>query len=205
MAGNTSAAGSGPEARRTFVAIELPAPVRDELARVADALAGQWPAGSVRWTRPEGIHLTLRFLGDTRPDQVEELGAGLERIAADHAPFDLELGEVGAFPTASRPRVLWVGVKDPGEALRPVQQAVEELARSLGWDRERQSYKPHLTLGRVRDRARPPGPWQVAVGRACFRAAGLVLMESLLKPTGAEYVRLHQALLAAAGQTDPDQ
>lgn len=183
---------------RTFVAVELPEPVRSRLAEVAGALKRQWPADSVRWSRPEGIHLTLRFLGDTRPDQVAGLGEGLDRIAAAQQPFELVLGELGAFPDAGRPRVLWVGLVDPQGSLRLLQRSVEELARSLGWEKERQAFAPHLTLGRVKPKARAPSRWGAEAPVARFRAEALSLMESQLKPTGAVYVRLHEARLGAA-------
>ena len=198
MGGEAAGARTPVRTLRTFVAIELPAPVQSQLAELIGVLQRQWSAGSVRWSRPEGIHLTLRFLGDTRPDQVAGLGEGLDRIATAQKPFELALGELGAFPNAGRPRVLWVGVEDPQGCLRPLQRSVEELARSLGWEMERQAYVPHLTLGRVKPRARVPSQWGGETPKAGFRAEALSLMESHLKPTGAEYVRLHGARLGVA-------
>ena len=184
--------------RRTFVAIELPEPVRRQLARFVGVLQRQWPAGSVKWTRPEGMHLTLRFLGDTGPDQVTGLAEGLGRIARPQPPFDLTLGQLGTFPNAGRPRVVWVGVEDPQGTLGPLQRAVEEVVRSVGLERERQTFAPHLTLGRVKPQAPVPAQWGAEAPVAGFTAVALSLMESHLKATGAEYVRIHEARLGRA-------
>lgn len=181
--------------RRTFVAIELPAAVRRVLAGLRDKLQRQWPGAAVRWARPEGTHLTLRFLGDTTERQVAEVESGLRRIAAELEPFDMSLTQVGTFPREGRPRVIWVGVADDGAHLRPLQRAVEELARSLGWERERQAYVPHLTLGRVRPKVSPPAKWGANVEGIGFRVDRVALMESLLRPTGAEYARIGEVPL----------
>ncbi|MFH1570284.1 MAG: RNA 2',3'-cyclic phosphodiesterase [Gemmatimonadota bacterium] len=197
MPGSEAPGAAGDLPRRTFIAVELPAPVRLALAAMAAELARQWPGDGVRWVGEGSLHLTLRFLGDTAPDQVDALRRGLEQIASRHGPFDLHLAEAGAFPNPRRPRVIWVGLADPEGALGRVQREVERLARSLGWEREERAFKPHLTLGRVRPEARPPqSGWSAAVPAAVFRATGISLMGSRLKPTGAEYCRLHCADLA---------
>ena len=195
MSGRGETGAQEERARRTFVAIELPDPVRRALAEVAGELRRQWPGGSVRWVRPEGTHLTLRFLGDTDPHQVEELADGLARAAAAHQPMDLSLGAVGAFPNRRRPRVIWVGVKQGGGELAALQRAIEELARDRGWKAEFQAFVPHLTLGRVKPRTRPPAEWGIEVPASSFRAGAVALMESLLKPTGAEYRQVFSAAL----------
>lgn len=183
---------------RTFIAVELPEPARSDLAQVAGALAAAWPDGAVRWTRPEGIHLTLRFLGETEEGAVARLRALLDEVAQGARPLELVLGPVGGFPSVRRPRVIWVGLEGEGlTGLDRLQRQVEHGVRGLGWEREGRAFHPHLTLGRVRQEAPAPAPeWARApVPRAAVPVRELVLVRSLLTPSGAEYSSLHRALL----------
>ena len=181
---------------RTFIAVKPTDDVLAELARLSAGLADQWPPRTVRWVRPQNIHLTLRFLGVTDPDLVPALGAGLDAAAAPAVPFTLRLEGLGCFPNARRPRVIWVGLRDPDERLVLLKEAVERMVRSLGWEGEDRAFRPHLTLGRVRDGARPPsGDWMRQPPDHSFEVGALHLMESRLQPQGAEYATLHSAPL----------
>lgn len=177
---------------RAFIALPLPQEVQSALGEISRQLSSQ--SQGVKWVKPENIHLTLRFLGDTDPAKVADLSAGLDEIAAQRAAIALRLGQVGAFPNLRRARVLWVGLEEEGEQLHKLRRAVEHLARSLGWEREAQQFKPHLTLGRVREGGRvfPEVP---EVPPLAFRADRLELIESRLKPAGPEYFSLHCAFL----------
>lgn len=177
---------------RSFIALPLPPEVQSALGGVAQQLAAQ--SQGVKWVQPANIHLTLRFLGDTDPTRVADLGAGLDQLAAAHAPFPLRLGQVGAFPSQRRARVLWVGIEEKGEDLSPLQRAVEALALSLGWQRETQPFKPHLTLGRVREGGSVPQEVP-SVPPLEFRADRIELIESRLRSEGAQYLALHRAVL----------
>lgn len=186
---------------RTFIAIPLPESVRAILTDLIGQLASRWPAGAVRWVKGDALHLTLRFLGDTEEKHLPSLAAGLDQIASRATPFELQLHDLGCFPHPRRPRVIWVGVEDPGGSLLPLQQQVERLVRSLGWERETRPFAPHLTLGRVRESSAVPGEaWLAASANATFLADQVQLIESQLRPTGAEYTRLHAAIL---GQKPP--
>jgi len=181
---------------RTFIAVELPAPVRDTLGALVEELAGSWEERAVRWVKPESMHLSLRFLGDTDTEKVRELSAGLDEAVDGVAPFALRVQGMGCFPNPRRPRVIWVGREDPEARLLPLQKAVERRVRSLGWEREKRVFRPHLTLGRVRDRARPPeGEWMREPQAMTFQVDSVDLIESQLKPTGAEYTTLHRAAM----------
>jgi len=182
---------------RTFIAVEMPADVRAALRGLVERMAPRWPERGVRWVKGDSMHLTLRFLGDTDEALVPELRAGLDEVAEGAAPFELRLNGTGCFPNPRRPRVIWVGLDNPEDRLLPLQKQVERLARACGWERERRPFRPHLTLGRVRDRTRPPqGDWLVAPEEVVFRVEKVQLIESHLKPTGAEYAVLHTARLA---------
>ena len=191
---------------RSFIAVELPSAARDAVERVMRDLRATAGDG-VRWVRPEGIHLTLKFLGDIDVDSVPAISTALDSCAASAGPFDLFLEGVGVFPNARRPRVVWVGLGGALEPLRGLQQSVERELEALGFARERRAVTPHLTLGRVRDGA------SAQQGRALSEAiAGasvqpgvelpvqeLALMKSDLRPTGAVYTWLHAAQLGHGG------
>ena len=186
--------------KRTFIAIRLSDEVLEALGELSAQVAPAWPEQSVRWARPEGMHLTLRFLGDTEEEQVPVLTAGLDQVAGASAPFALHLAGMGCFPNPRRPRVVWVGLQDSEEELLSLQKAIERLARSRGWEREKRAFKPHLTLGRVRERVSPPaGEWLREPPALSFQVEAIELIESRLQPSGAEYTTLHRAVLGPSG------
>ncbi len=134
---------------RLFVAIELPEAWTDALADLQHRLRGALP--SLRWTRPEGIHLTLKFLGNVPSDRVSPIIAAVASAAATCEPFTLRLGTLGAFSSGERPRVIWAGVAGDLAALTRLWRAVDAQLTPLGFAPERGSFAPHLTLARVPD------------------------------------------------------
>jgi RNA 2',3'-cyclic 3'-phosphodiesterase len=188
---------------RAFVAVEIPDSVRRPLAAVQAEL--KRAGAHVAWVRPENIHVSLLFLGDTARDHVAPLSAALDRIAPAHAPFAVRVAGLGTFGSPRSPRVLWAGL-EPSRPLAALQAQVAEAAVALGLSPDLKEFKPHLTLGRVRS---PRGREELA---AALRRAGqpdfgnadvgrVVLVQSRLKPDGAEYSILHAAALSgpAAG------
>src|SRR5262245_36727470 len=98
---------------RTFCAIELPDAVRTQLASHVKRLREAVPEASASWSRPENIHLTLKFFGDVKQERLARISAAAARVADDYTPFQIRIGGTGVFPKASRPQVLWIGVEDP--------------------------------------------------------------------------------------------
>jgi RNA 2',3'-cyclic 3'-phosphodiesterase len=168
---------------RAFVAVFPPPEVRREALAWATRLTSD---DRVRWTRPENVHLTLKFLGDVRAESLDGIRVALGEVCAEHAPFDAVLAELGAFPSARRAKILWVGVGAGSERLRSLAADVDDALASLGFEREKRPYVPHLTLGRVRGRTLnfdlPPG-----VEGTGFRVRRVELTESTLAPKGATY------------------
>jgi len=181
---------------RLFVAIEIPEEVLAAVSDVQETLKQRDTHGWVRWTRPEGIHLTLKFLGDTERRLVPAIEEALTAACSCGGALSLSLGEVSAFPNLTRPRVIMVTVTGPdnGAALRALQERVEKSMVRLGFPREEREFRPHLTLGRTRR-----GPRQVqqevsamlatrpAVPELAFGAREVSLMESTLRSDGAVY------------------
>ena len=145
----------GGEDLRTFVALPLPATWTAALESVIEELH-YTTAGGVRWVRPSGIHLTLKFLGSTNARLVPDILAGLDEEVKGAQSPNLSLGGLGTFPNRGNPRVIWSGVSGDMETLGFLQQKVEAVAVGLGWAAERRPFRPHLTIGRVRDRISAP-------------------------------------------------
>lgn len=180
---------------RTFIAIELPDAVHAALGE----LQGRLRAAGVRasWVKPGNIHLTLRFLGEIDEDRAARIIDMLDGEYGSVRPFVLQVRGVGAFPNARRPSVLWVGCEPAEGPLARVQQAAETAARAVGLAPEVKVFRPHLTVGRVKD-WRAAGPMADALDQAkgCnageFEVAGVALFRSRLMPSGAVYERLRE-------------
>lgn len=178
---------------RAFVALELPESVR---RAVGDLQARLRPRlGSIRLAPPEGAHLTLRFLGDTTPAQVEDLRGSLARAAAGCPACDVRVRGLGTFPDRGSPRVLWLGLELP-EPVLALQAASERAAVAAGFPRADRAFAPHLTLGRWRERDRRPELPPADLGLA--RVEALVLFRSELRPEGARHTPLARFPLGGA-------
>ena len=183
---------------RLFVALKLPGPVRETVWEAARRFrdAG-WP---VRWVRPEGIHLTLKFLGEVAGPREGEIVAALGRARLGAKPLALAIGEFGVFPDLHRPRVIWAGVT-PDPALELLQHGVEREFAPLGFPTEARAFRPHLTLGRAaRDaKARDFPGLETALNGAALETAAVVetldLMRSELQSGGAVYHVIHRERL----------
>jgi RNA 2',3'-cyclic 3'-phosphodiesterase len=195
------------ETIRAFVAVELPARVLESLASLQDDLREQLgrAAGTVRWTRPEGLHITLQFLGDVPSAQVDAIGEALQTSIAGQRVAKLAISKVGAFPNENRPRILWVGLDGDIPVLSGVASAVADGLKSLGYSPDK-PFKPHITLGRVREHARPDEVRAIAQAlevaqeeaheyREEFTAGAVSLMKSKLGPGGSVYTRLEHAAI----------
>ena len=137
---------------RLFVALTPPPPVQRAVWDAFRAVrARDLP---VKWVSPEGVHLTLKFLGEVADERREELVATLGSAAAGTRPIPLAVRGAGAFPDPARPRVFWAGV-DPDPALELLADRVERGFAALGFPTEGRPFRPHLTVGRARRNARP--------------------------------------------------
>lgn len=178
---------------RSFVAIEV---AKDSKVFVTDVIGRLKEfGGDVRWTRAEGIHITLKFLGNIKPDMVRNIQEALTHIFARQTPFPLSVRGTGAFPDMRRPRVLWVGLNDPDQALAPLATQVDTALEPLGFTKEKRPFNPHLTLARFRSLKRSSDLTHAATRMASiegpeFTAHEATLFQSILKPTGAEYTAL---------------
>jgi 2'-5' RNA ligase len=189
-----------PETMRTFIAVPLSAQVIDKLAETQRALRRKCLDQAVTWVKPENIHLTLCFLGDILPDRQQPIEAALTVVARNVRPFTFNVQGLGAFPNANRPRVIWVGLDEPTGQLALLHRTVNEAMASIGFQPEDRRFSPHLTLGRIRQRASREDAQ--AVGEAIRQteigrlgevlAEKMIFFRSVLKSSGAEYTPLGQ-------------
>ncbi len=179
---------------RLFIAVELPEEV---LRRLGEVLAGlrQQRLPGIRWVRPEGIHLTLKFLGGVEESRIPGIVLAMEKAVAGVRPFTLRMEDAGAFPNMRSPRVVWLGVNGDVAPLVGIQQRLEEALEAQGFERESRKFSAHLTLGRVNGRLTPREieGLAAAMGQVQRMEAAEIpvnsisLMESTLRPDGAEY------------------
>ena len=185
---------------RSFIAINLPQETREKLAAIQDQLKKS--RAGVRWVKPGSIHLTLKFLGNILPAQVDEIGAAAAQVVVNEPPITLGAAGLGAFPSHSKPRVIWVGLRGEVERLAKIQAGLEKTLAPLGFAPEGRGFRPHLTIGRVKDRHHLQALIEAMSTLELpefnsFDADEIILYKSDLRPTGAIYTKLHRMPLAA--------
>jgi 2'-5' RNA ligase len=179
--------------KRLFIAVDLAIPVVERLAVLQRQLDERLDGGvRIKWTRPQNIHMTLKFLGDTDEAMVPMLRDVLSNLVGPLFPFEVESRGIGCFPRPDNPRIIWAGFDDDGaEVLSLLQQALERDLDELGIPKDQRAFKPHVTLGRVKSRQKPSldhlfqGLRGTSWGNSYIK--DFILFESRLDHTGATY------------------
>jgi 2'-5' RNA ligase len=185
--------------KRLFLAVNLSITTTRRIADAVDRLR-RAPGPKTTWIPAPNLHVTLKFLGWTHEDTVGAVRAALEPALAGRKPFDVEAVGAGAFPSAERARVLWVGVKDAAGALDKLAADVEARMVALGFPREERAYHPHVTIGRVKTPA-DCAPLLAPVASLSFGTSTIrevTLFESVMKSVGSEYTPLFRLPFASA-------
>lgn len=189
------------EEPRLFVAVPVDESARSAVAALVETIRAGEPAGrGVRWVRLDGLHLTLRFLGPTPEERVDDLAAAVRRAAASAGPFDIRIHGADAFPPVGRPRTLWLDIDRGADRLADLARLLDDELVDAGWERERRPFRAHLTLARA-DGVRA-GPATVAALRVAAAAIAIdspidriVLFESITGDGRARYVARAEAAL----------
>ena len=189
---------------RAFIAITLPAALQQEIERVQDDMRRQMPGW--RWVKPANVHLTLKFLGEMPLDRVESIVRAMERGVAGQKIFPLYARSLGCFPDLTRPRILWMGLDDPHQALGPLHARLEAALAEQGCPPEKRPFRPHLTIARAQangDRGRLGMLLRTyhaeqfgAISVACMR-----LVQSQLHRDGAVYTNLQSVAFREQSDT----
>jgi RNA 2',3'-cyclic 3'-phosphodiesterase len=179
---------------RTFCAIELSNEVRTQLHEHVRRLREAIPEASASWSRPENVHLTLKFFGNVPKEKLTRISGAAARVASGFSPFAIRIGGTGVFPRRSRPQVLWVGVEDSTGRLSDLQQRLEEEFAREGFPKEARGFRPHLTIARLR---RPEDARELAEAHIQTKfnlievpVNEIVVFRSELSPKGSRYTSI---------------
>lgn len=180
---------------RLFLAVPLPPAVRDALSDVMSQMRRSARA-RVRWAAPGGIHATLHFLGQHDDSLVSRLDERIAPLAGRFRPVEAHLSDVGFFPDAAHPRVVWVGMEENGGTLLALRDRLGREIHELGLDVDPRPWSPHLTLARL-DVPLPSSAFVAKVPEVRFLVDRFCLYRSDLTPGGAEYTELRSYPLSA--------
>ena len=177
--------------KRIFAAVDISDEARRKVAAYVSDLRSEFPKIRVGWDKPEKLHLTLKFLGDTNEKQLSELEKIVAETSSNINSFNLQIAETGVFPNARNPRVLWIDVQDESGNLSKINERLETECAKIGFAREKRAFVPHLTIGRIREPHRAKDlaskhlenifePIEITVSE-------IVIYESQLLPSGSVY------------------
>ena len=175
---------------RSFIAIEIPDEIKKEMVRIQEQL--RIAKVDASWPRVEGMHLTLKFLGEVPETKITEIVTGLQTAVEGIGQFRLEVKGVGTFPNPQNARVVWIGLSGDIGKLTKLQGAVEDAMARIGLERDKRKFTAHLTLGRIKN-IRSRDQWLAVLAEfkdkslPGFDATAVSLMKSELKPAGAVY------------------
>lgn len=193
---------------RAFLAVELTVPIKQAIAGVQEKIKGHLakelsPDCRIQWVKAEALHLTVKFLGDIPEHHVDGLKPYVVQELSELEPFSVEITGFGCFPDLRAPRILWVGLAEEqgasgtGSHLAEVAARVEKAAATLGYPPETRPFSPHLTVARIKEGSREIGRALAGLDLTAqeLRLGALTvghvsLMQSVMKPSGAQYARL---------------
>ena len=183
---------------RTFTAIELPEDIRNSLAKIKDKLSAALP--KVSWTKPENLHLSLKFIGEISPEQADNFKPLITRVAETTTPFEFKLESLGVFPHLDTARIIWAGTDAPEPELLGLAETLEKKFTDSEIPRENRPYRAHVTLGRIKhtlnrqelkehlDKLKP----ELTAMRLIFKVTGITLFQITLGAGSPVYSRLQK-------------
>ena len=182
-----------PEKIRTFIAIDLPESLRTAIRTIQTDIRSS--GFKIRWTHPENVHLTLKFLGDVDTHLIDQINAAMKIAVKEIAPIHLSGRHLGVFPNPRRPRVLWIGLGGQIGALLRLQKKIEAQLALLGFAKGKRTFTGHLTIGRIKGKAplrqvnRILTQYETYMTEP-FAVKEVILFKSQLTPEGSIYTRL---------------
>ena len=184
---------------RLFIALALAKQQKDEVVNYQEQLKSFMEG--IRWVKPEGLHLTLKFLGETDESRIEQIKIAMDEAAASLWPLRMTFGSTGIFPSPRKARILWIGLQEGGQTVWELALKNDKLLASYDFEPEKRNFKPHLTIGRVRTAlSREAAERYLNFGSTFATSSNtvkeMILYESRLSPRGATYYVLHRAPFA---------
>ncbi len=178
---------------RIFIAIDIDDSIKNRISNLIVDQARSWKG--VRWVREDGIHITLKFLGEADEEKVKQVALALEKVSSLYRPMNINISSLGCFPNKQKPRVIWLGAREETGDLKRLVNDVEKKMEDLGFKKEARDFKAHVTLGRVKSH-RDAGKGILfkkeheTLSFGSFHADHIVLMKSTLLPDGARYEKI---------------
>jgi 2'-5' RNA ligase len=177
--------------KRIFVAVDISEEARRKATEYIETLRRQFPRLRVGWDKPEKLHLTLKFLGDTEDEQLAKLTQAASMAARRISNFKLRIAGNGVFPNRRKARVLWLGVTDEKGSLQALSKALENECEAQGLARETRDFKAHLTIARLREPEKSANlvekHLQENFEEVEFEVSEIVIYQSELSPQGSRY------------------
>ena len=178
---------------RTFIAIEIPSDIIEKISNFQDILKKE--QASIRWIKSSNIHITLKFLGNVLEEKIDAIANAVEVAVQLIKPFTIEISKIGTFPNERRPRIIWIGAQSGDELLKLLAKNIDNEVHKLGFEKEKRSYKAHLTIGRVKQDKNIAGVIHRLnnnenLHAGSFIADEVVVMRSDLHPNGSIYTPL---------------
>ncbi|MBI5215240.1 MAG: RNA 2',3'-cyclic phosphodiesterase [Ignavibacteriae bacterium] len=174
---------------RTFIAIDTPEEFKPEISRVQNMLKGV--RSEVRWEQEKKFHITLKFLGDVKETTMPGMLSHLDSVLREFSSFDLTYNNLGCFPNKKFPKIIWVGAHNTDGKLEEIQSTIEDELISFGFKREKNHFTPHITIGRVKGEKNLQNlvslMEKVTLTPRTFHINEIVVMKSVLQPSGSEY------------------
>lgn len=189
---------------RTFIAIDLPQAVKDNISRMQSRLKRS--GADVSWVSPANMHLTLKFLGDIDETAAKAVSGAIRDIAAGTGDFSMQLGSIGAFPGPQSPRIIWIGLTKGHEQAKAIAAQIESRIEQYGIGRDTRPFASHITIGRVRSKKNIcqliDGIGAADTNRDAateeFKAGKITFFKSTLTPQGPVYEKLQETSLKTA-------
>lgn len=195
---------------RLFIAVALPKELKEKLASLISTVQAE-SSPALRWQRPENLHITVKFLGDTDTSKIDRLISALKSASMEHTSFEISLGQPDLYPSRKRPRVVTMNVFDDAKRLAFLFEGIENNLAEIGFPNETRPFRPHLTVGRI------SGDRKILKLESLLEALkhlgdsvntkitvnSICLMQSILAPSGASYVQIGNAKLNEFNQTSP--
>jgi 2'-5' RNA ligase len=177
---------------RTFLAVNLSVAATRAMAELEEAVRKEVPSDlRIAWVPAANLHVTLKFLGWTREEALPAIADRVAKELSSYQPFEVRAKGLGAFPTPSSPRVVWIGLEDASGTLARLAACCEQGMSDLGFTKEERAFKPHITIGRVKEGR---GSLADVITKYADRDCGtsqireVVLYQSKLRAQGAEYL-----------------
>lgn len=185
--------------KRIFVAVDISDEARRNVSDYIETLRREFKNIRVGWDKAEKLHLTLKFLGDTNERQLTDLKESVEKIASEVSSFKLQISQTGLFSNVRNPRILWLGVQGDLETLSRINANLENECEKIGFAKEKRDYKPHLTIGRIREPNKAENLARKHLQNEFtpieFEVSGIAVYESKLYSTGSIYALIQKTNL----------